>query len=167
MVSPASVAPEEVTSKEQKSPVKELPKLTVEPEQTKIKDEVTTPNPATEAGDTTADESVAGRRQSKRRTKRKRDELSPSPVQTPVESQVPINPDASTVEPNTVLWTRSFHKVSASAMEQIVRHRLANMFAAPIREKDAPGYHKLILQPQDLKSIKAAIATGTWLSIGV
>lgn len=159
---PRSLAPEELPSQEQKSPAKELPKLTVESEQTMIKDEVTTPNPATEAGDTTADESVAGRRQSKRQTKRKRDELSPTPVQPSVESQIPVIPeaDASQLEPNTVLWTRSFHKVSASAMEQIVRHRLANMFAVPIREKDAPGYHKLILQPQDLKSIKAAIMTG-------
>ena len=45
-------------------------------------------------------------------------------------------------------------------MEQIIHHRFANMFAAPIREKDAPGYRKVILQPQDLKSIKAAINAG-------
>jgi len=34
------------------------------------------------------------------------------------------------------------------------------MFAVPIRERDAPGYHKVILQPQDLKSIRAAINHG-------
>lgn len=139
---------------------KEVTGLNVDLEPTKIKDEVTTPNPTTEAWDTTADESVTGRRPTKRQTKRKRDEVSPTPEQTPMESQVPDIPEASGLEPNTVLWTRSFHKVSASAMEQIVRHRLANMFAVPIRERDAPGYHKRIIQPQDLKSIRAAIMTG-------
>ncbi|KAH8900883.1 hypothetical protein GQ53DRAFT_612353, partial [Thozetella sp. PMI_491] len=62
--------------------------------------------------------------------------------------------------PTEVLWTRAFNKVSGSAMEQIVHHRSANMFAHPIREKDAPGYSKVILRPQDLKSIRAAINHG-------
>jgi hypothetical protein len=62
--------------------------------------------------------------------------------------------------PKLVLWTRSFNKVCGSAMEQIIHHRSANMFAAPIREKDAPGYNKVIKQPQDLKSIRAAINHG-------
>lgn len=162
-IPPQQKAPEEPSrqrANQQKSPSKEVLKLNVDPEPTKIKDEVTTPNHGAEAWDTTADESVASRRQPKRQTKRKRDELSPTPVQTSVESQVPVTPEASGLEPNTVLWTRSFHKVSASAMEQIVRHRLANMFAVPIRERDAPGYHKRIAQPQDLKSIRAAIMTG-------
>ncbi|KAK0639140.1 hypothetical protein B0T16DRAFT_237204 [Cercophora newfieldiana] len=134
-----------------------------EPETTKIKDEVTTPRPLTETGDTTADESVAGRKQAPRHAKRKREELSPTPVQTPVgnrqffESTSAAQPAAA---PTEVLWTRQFNKVCGSAMEQIIHHRFANMFAAPIREKDAPGYHKVILQPQDLKSIKAAINAG-------
>jgi hypothetical protein len=34
------------------------------------------------------------------------------------------------------------------------------MFAQPIREKDAPGYHKVVKYPQDLKSIRAAINHG-------
>jgi hypothetical protein len=62
--------------------------------------------------------------------------------------------------PKLVLWTRSFNKVCGSAMEQIVHHRSANMFAAPIREKDAPGYHKVVKQAQDLKTIRAAINHG-------
>ncbi|KAK3315475.1 hypothetical protein B0H66DRAFT_565428 [Apodospora peruviana] len=144
-----------------KSPAKDLPRLAIEPEPAKIKDEATTPQPPTETGDTTADESVAGRRQSTRRTKRKREDLSPTPtVQTPVGSQAPVIPDMPPSVPNTVLWTRSFNKISGSAMEQITHHRFANMFAAPIREKDAPGYNKLIVQPQDLKSIRAAINHG-------
>jgi hypothetical protein len=45
-------------------------------------------------------------------------------------------------------------------MEQIIHHRSGSMFAAPIREKDAPGYHKVVKQPQDLKTIRAAINHG-------
>ncbi|KAM7212808.1 hypothetical protein V8F06_011796, partial [Rhypophila decipiens] len=152
---PSSVAPEnpeEGPSEEepQTSPAREIPRLNVDVEPTKIKDEVTTPNPAVDAWDPAAEES--------------RDDMSPTPGPTPVESQAPAMPDVSQLQANTVWWTRSFHKVSASAMEQIVRHRLANMFAAPIRERDAPGYHKRIIQPQDLKSIKAAIMTGNRLA---
>ncbi len=65
-----------------------------------------------------------------------------------------------TETPHGVVWTRGFNKVCGSAMEQIVHHKTASLFAAPIREKDAPGYNKVILQPQDLKSIKAAINHG-------
>lgn len=154
---------------EQPSTAKEPVK---EPEPaTSVKNEVGTPQATVDTGDTTADESVAGKRQAARQAKRKRDELSPTPadtpaVPTPVGTATPANEkceqEASARLPDTnrVLWSRGFHKVSASAMEQIVRHRSANMFAAPIREKDAPGYHKVILQPQDLKSIRAAIAHG-------
>ena len=134
-----------------------------EPEPTRIKDEVTTPRPLTETGDTTADESVAGRRQAPRHAKRKREELSPTPVQTPVGNRQFFEPTSAVQPaeaPTEVLWTRQFNKVCGSAMEQIIHHRFANMFAAPIREKDAPGYRKVILQPQDLKSIKAAINAG-------
>jgi hypothetical protein len=45
-------------------------------------------------------------------------------------------------------------------MEQIVGHRSANMFASQIRERDAPGYRTIVLRPQDLKSIRAAINHG-------
>ncbi|KAM7206440.1 hypothetical protein V8F20_002789, partial [Naviculisporaceae sp. PSN 640] len=144
----APLPPVETPNSKRKPGRPHVPRLNVDLEPTKIKDEVTTPNHGTDAWDTAAEES------------RKRDELSPTPAQTPGESQVPNIPEASGAEPNTVVWTRSFHKVSASAMEQIVRHRLANMFAAPIRERDAPGYHKRIIQPTDLKSIRAAITTG-------
>ncbi|KAK3320542.1 hypothetical protein B0T19DRAFT_477793 [Cercophora scortea] len=145
------------------APVEEAPQLTKDIVLTKVKDEVTTPQPPTETGDTTADESITGRRQLKRRAKRKREESSPTPAETPVDGQMPplpaMLPKQPTV-PNGVMWTRAFNKVSGSAMEQIVHHRSANMFAAPIRDKDAPGYDKVILQPQDLKSIRAAINHG-------
>lgn len=143
--------------------IKQASQTTVEPEPPKVKDEVTTPRPSTETGDTTADESVVGRPQRSRPTKRKREDLTPSPVHTPRASQMPDElsegPESTDV-PKVVLWTRSFNKVSGSAMEQIIHHRSANMFAAPIRERDAPGYHKVVKHPQDLKTIRAAINHG-------
>jgi hypothetical protein len=62
--------------------------------------------------------------------------------------------------PTHVLWTRNFPKISASALERIGAHRSASTFAQPIKERDAPGYSNVILRPQDLKSIRAAINTG-------
>ncbi|XP_044724374.1 uncharacterized protein HRG_02270 [Hirsutella rhossiliensis] len=59
-----------------------------------------------------------------------------------------------------VLWTRGFTKVSSSALDQISSHRHANMFATGVREKDAPGYRQIVLQPQDITSIRAAIKQG-------
>jgi len=127
----------------------------------KIKDEAGTPQP-TDQGDTTADESVAGRTHTTRSVKRKRDELTPSPAPSASTRQPSAAPSSSEPPsaPAIVLWTRHFNKVCFSAMEQIIHHRSANMFAAPIREKDAPGYHKIVKHPQDLKSIRAAINHG-------
>lgn len=192
-IPPASILPPVLTPLAVPAPVAQLARISPRPaaevspavgeapepenepetESAKVKDEVTTPRPLTETGDTTADESVTGRRQVTRLAKRKREELSPSPVQTPV--QTPMQSDATRLQPASprhaeealepaqsqkVLWTRAFNKVCGSAMEQIIHHRSANMFAAPIRERDAPGYHKVVIQPQDLKSIKAAINAG-------
>lgn len=149
-----TAAPEQPSAA--KEPVKEPEPATT------VKNEVGTPQATVDTGDTTADESVTGKRQAARQAKRKRDELSPTPAgtATPANEKSEQEATAGLPDANRVLWSRGFHKVSASAMEQIVRHRSANMFAAPIREKDAPGYHKVILQPQDLKSIRAAIAHG-------
>ncbi|KAK4121868.1 hypothetical protein N657DRAFT_622312 [Parathielavia appendiculata] len=136
-----------------------------EPEPSSVKDEMTTPRPSTEAGDTTAEESATGRPQAPRSTKRKREDLTPVPVPTSTTNNHirdnPLPDDFNPTEgPRLVLWTRSFNKVCGSAMEQIVHHRSANMFAQPIREKDAPGYHKVVKQPTDLKTIRAAINHG-------
>ena len=62
--------------------------------------------------------------------------------------------------PNHILASRNFPRMVAPLMNDINSHKLASMFAKPITEKDAPGYHSLIHQPQDLKSIKAAISAG-------
>ncbi|VUC35181.1 unnamed protein product [Clonostachys rosea] len=118
---------------------------------TKVKHEDATPRPHEETGDTTADESVAGRgnlstpKNSSRNLKRKRNE-SPS-------SRTPVLPAQ-------VLWTRGFTKVSSSALDQISSHRDANMFATALREKDAPNYRQIVLQPQDITSIRSAIKQG-------
>nr|RBQ88676.1 hypothetical protein FVER53263_00581 [Fusarium verticillioides] len=117
----------------------------------KIKDEDATPRPTEDTGDTTADESVPGRPQimtpgsvSSRLYKRKR-------------QITPVNPPPETTQ---VLWTRGFTKVSSSALDQISSHRDANMFATRLREKDAPNYRQIVLQPQDITSIRSAIKHG-------
>ncbi|KAI0142337.1 hypothetical protein F4776DRAFT_611632 [Hypoxylon sp. NC0597] len=60
-----------------------------------------------------------------------------------------------------VLWTRSFNKISQSALDQIISHRHANMFAHPVKPKTAPGYFEIVLRPQDLKGIQKAITAGS------
>ena len=121
--------------------------------ESQVKEEDVTPRPHDETGDTTADESIPSRRQLitprnvSARLKRKRQD-------TPVEPVPPPLP------PSHVLWTRSFPKVSNSILEQISGHRDANMFANPIRDKDAPGYKGIVLQSQDIKSIRIAITQG-------
>ncbi|KAK2071333.1 hypothetical protein P8C59_005765 [Phyllachora maydis] len=135
----------------------------------RIKNEEATPRAPDEAGYTAADDKVAGNRSSNH-AKRKREDSSPPSAQEAEDGP----PEASTEAPTggatdhqpphttstDVFWTRNFNKICATAMEQIVHHRYANMFANPIREKDAPGYDKIILQPQDLKSIRAALSFG-------
>ncbi|POR37784.1 Mitogen-activated protein kinase-binding protein 1 [Tolypocladium paradoxum] len=123
---------------------------------TKIKKEVLTPRLHDDAGDTTADESVHGRPHmatpcsvSSRLAKRKRQETPPEPPATP----------------SHVLWTRGFTKVSSSALDQISSHRDANMFATGVREKDAPNYRQIVLQPQDITSIRSAIKQGNKAAI--
>lgn len=121
----------------------------------KIKNEVETPKAFEDAGDTTADESVASRLPSAmvpRSTKRKRQES---------EDEVPeAAPDTPPPPPSQVLWTRSFNKVSASALEQVTSHRYANMFANPVKDRDAPFYSQIVRKPQDLKHIRMAISAG-------
>ncbi|KAK8093758.1 hypothetical protein PG997_000443 [Apiospora hydei] len=81
-----------------------------------------------------------------RSTKRKREE-------SPEEA-------VSSEPPTHVLWTRAFHRVSAQALEQVTSHKHANMFAGPVKVRDAPNYSDIVLQPMDLKKIRAAIHQG-------
>jgi Bromodomain len=46
-------------------------------------------------------------------------------------------------------------------MQEINSHKLASIFAKPITERDAPGYQSIVYQPQDLKTVRAAISAGT------
>ena len=61
---------------------------------------------------------------------------------------------------NMVTAVRNFPRLSHSIMDSIQSHKHASLFAMPVREKQAQGYHEYIKQPQDLKSIRAAIQAG-------
>ncbi|KAI9158335.1 Mitogen-activated protein kinase-binding protein 1 [Paramyrothecium foliicola] len=118
---------------------------------TRIKDEEATPRLNEDTGDTTADESAQDRPHvatpsglSSRLLKRKRQS---TPLVSPASN-------------SHVLWTRGFTKVSSSALDQISSHRDANMFATGVRERDAPNYRQIVLQPQDITSIRSAIKQG-------
>lgn len=109
-----------------------------------VKEEVATPSGLDDAGDTTADELP---RLSRRATVKRKRGQSTEP-----------RPESSAAK--TVRWTRAFPKISASALESITGHKNASTFAAPVKERDAPGYSKIIKRPQDLKSIRSAISAG-------
>ncbi|KAH8778604.1 hypothetical protein F5883DRAFT_407972, partial [Diaporthe sp. PMI_573] len=132
---------------------------------TKVKREEATPKPLEETGDTTADESVSGRRHlsspraSRTAGKRKRQGSLASDHRAASENR-PRVPPAPPGIPTHVLWTRGFPRISVSTLDQISGHKHANMFSHPIRERDAPGYKTIVLSPTDLKSIRAAITAG-------
>lgn len=78
--------------------------------------------------------------------------------------QEPLPPETPTPKVDTsqhVLCTRNFHRTAAPIMNDVTTHKLASIFAKPLAERDAPGYHDLIYRPQDLKSIKSAIHQGS------
>ena len=60
-----------------------------------------------------------------------------------------------------VLATRNFPRTSSTLINDIVAHKVANLFAKPLTDREAPGYKDLIYRPQDLKSIRTAIANGS------
>ena len=62
--------------------------------------------------------------------------------------------------PNYVYCPKNFSRTTAPILNVISGHRIANLFANPVKERDAPGYKDLIYRPQDLKSIKSAITAG-------
>ncbi|PQE12458.1 hypothetical protein CJF30_00002331 [Rutstroemia sp. NJR-2017a BBW] len=116
----------------------------------RVKQEVATPGGPGDIGDITADEST-----------NRRSRVAPSPYQSMKRKRID-SPEIKEPRgpPTFVLWTRAFPKISASALESISGHRNASTFANPVKERDAPGYKHLILRPQDLKSIRAAITAG-------
>ena len=89
-------------------------------------------------------------------TKRKR-QPSPSPPADDAEAV----PTYLGPRNDVVAASRNFQRLSAVIMNDISTHKHAGPFQKPVREKDAEGYGDIIKRPQDLKSIKAAITTGT------
>ncbi|KAI1425577.1 hypothetical protein F5Y12DRAFT_784552 [Xylaria sp. FL1777] len=115
--------------------------------------EEATPQTLQEAMDTAANETLPGRTPAAMNSlpnKRKRQDSPPH-----------RGPPTPTTH---VLWTRAFHKISMTALDQIIGHRLA------------PGYYDIILRPQDLKAAAATVATmpevdanspAVWLPISI
>ncbi|KAI1173208.1 hypothetical protein F4777DRAFT_558900 [Nemania sp. FL0916] len=114
-----------------------------------IKNEVATPLTLQEAMNTAANEALRGHLPAAANTlsKRKRQDSPPQ--------QGPSTPATH------VLWTRAFHKISMTALDQIIGHRYANMFSSPIKPRLAPAYYDIILRPQNLKGIQKAITAGS------
>lgn len=98
---------------------------------------------------------IADDKTPKPRSKRKRG-VSESFDQEPV---LPEQPKIDTTK--YVLCNRGFHRTAAPIMNDVTTHKLASIFAKPLGERDAPGYHDLIYRPQDLKSIKSAVHQGS------
>lgn len=122
-----------------------------------VKEETATPMAVEYVGETTAEE----------RNKNFSETVPESP-RRPLKRKRHDNPPREPSGPPThVLWTRNFPKISASALERIGAHRSASTFALPIKERDAPGYSNLILRPQDLKSIRAAINAGNKAGLAI
>ncbi|KAI9723239.1 MAG: hypothetical protein M1812_001121 [Candelaria pacifica] len=126
--------------------------------------------PAT--ADTTADEGTRMSIRRRRGTLRSLDNTQSIPKrkrsirETPDASESIITASFETpssfvpTKPNHVLATRNFPRTSQTIMNDITSHKHAGIFANSVKERDAPGYKDLVYQPQDLKSIKSAIAAG-------
>ncbi len=85
--------------------------------------------------------------------KRKREEVPIVPPSSPT-------PDSFS-KPGYVLASRNFARISQTVMNDVIHHKVANLFAKPLTEREAPGYRDLIYRPQDLNSIKKAISNGS------
>ena len=72
---------------------------------------------------------------------------SPSPVFAPPK---PISTVGQQVQ---VIATKKFQQLSTPLLHNISAHRFANLFMAPVGERVAPGYSKLVFRPMDLKSM--------------
>ncbi|KAF8416761.1 Bromodomain-containing protein [Tirmania nivea] len=80
---------------------------------------------------------------------------SPSPV-----SFLPPRPVSTVGQQVQVIATKKFQQLSSPLLHNISAHRFANLFMAPVGERVAPGYSRLVYRPMDLKTIKAAIKNG-------
>jgi len=73
---------------------------------------------------------------------------SPSPV-----SFLPPRPVSTVGQQVQVIATKKFQQLSAPLLHNISAHRFANLFMAPVGERVAPGYSRLVYRPMDLKSM--------------
>lgn len=89
--------------------------------------------------------------------KRKRDGSS---VATPPRSVQSVQPVEQT-RGDTIIAYRNFGRMAQPVLNIIQSHKHAAMFAEPIRERQVEGYYEVVKRPQNLKSIRAAIAAGT------
>jgi Bromodomain len=80
----------------------------------------------------------------------------PSPAQPP-----PIRRQQGSIDPSLIAVSKNFAKTANLLINEITAHKLASIFSKALTERDAPGYKKLILRPQDLKTIKAAVNKGS------
>ncbi|KAI9770723.1 MAG: hypothetical protein M1840_002973 [Geoglossum simile] len=116
-------------------------------------------------GESTIDEGTRLRR-GKRKEPEDVEEMGPKPKRIGTilgahDTHSALQPIADSVTaPQYVLSTRNFARTSATIMNDVGQHKYASIFSSPVKEKDAPGYKDLIYRPQDLKSIKSAIAAG-------
>ncbi|KAF8433314.1 Bromodomain-containing protein, partial [Terfezia claveryi] len=53
--------------------------------------------------------------------------------------------------------TKKFQQLSAPLLHNISAHRFANLFMAPVGERVAPGYSRLVYRPMDLKTTTAIV----------
>lgn len=60
-----------------------------------------------------------------------------------------------------VLVSRNFARTCQPVLNDILSHKHASLFSAPVKERDAPGYSDVVLRPQDLKAIRKAIHDGS------
>ncbi|KAI9820792.1 MAG: hypothetical protein M1827_005163 [Pycnora praestabilis] len=123
-----------------------------------------------ETADNTADESSRASTRAQRNVLKRLDQGKPKSKRKRSVQETPNASEAMGIDieiPNSfpsrthqVLATRNFTRISATIMNDITAHKHASLFANFVKEKDAPGYKDLIYRPQDLKSIKSAIAAG-------
>ncbi|KAK3681542.1 hypothetical protein LTR37_020850 [Vermiconidia calcicola] len=128
-----------------------------------VKIEPSTPAGFVEVPETAPEVPFAGGRMTRKRRGTLQSQPQPPPKRTRQQSpdHDPEDKGTSPARPSTVVATRNFHKISATIMNDINSHKHASYFANPVRDKDAPGYAEIIRQPQNLKSIRAAINAGT------
>lgn len=126
----------------------------------RVKDEPSTP--ANDLSASAEPEPVLSSAQPTRRTRRGTLQSlhQPSIKRKRQESPDDAEPDEPPSRPTTVTATRNFAKMSQVIMNDINSHKHGSRFLLPVRDKDAEGYSEIIKQPQNLKSIRAAIVAG-------